>query len=42
MVKKDAFIILRVTASLKSALEKKAKKAGQNLSKFVRESLENI
>lgn len=42
MVKKDAFIILRVPASLKAGLEKKAKKAAQNLSKFVREILEKI
>jgi len=42
MVKKDAFIILRVTTSLKSTLEKKAKKAGKNISRFVREILETV
>lgn len=42
MVKKDAFIILRVPTALKQILEKKAKKAGMNLSKFVREILLKI
>lgn len=42
MIKKDAFIIVRVPASLKAGLEKKANKAGKDLSKFVREQLESV
>lgn len=34
--KKDAFLILRIPASLKASLSASAKKAGQNLSTFVR------